>query len=297
MLPQRMPPTVDVNPNYGHSQAFATSSILCVWPCVGRDLHLVLHASLVALAMVPRHRRLRWSLAASIHRSAPGVGFHGAIVHPQLRSTRPTQEIQALSFAWLLLLWQHPSQCRRTSRWFPTSIRACSLCLLSCPTDGRIRTDRTWATLFGTACHGISRTLSSHHCQFQTIWPSPACMINLGIASWSASNSLRSDEFMVCALQCGRIITAGTSTLLGALEGDDDQLRQLWLRAPREEPVGGLEDGSIWNYICELRELSSALLLRPGVVKVRNGGDKDPEFPGVEEHCDDSQLTSTRLCQ
>ena len=38
----------------------------------------------------------------------------------------------------------------------------------------------------------------------------------------------------------------------------------------------------------ELRELSSTLLLRPGVVKVRNGGDKDPEFPGVEEHCDDS---------
>ena len=36
-----------------------------------------------------------------------------------------------------------------------------------CPSEGRTRTLCQWAILFGTVCHGSSRTLSSRRCQLQ----------------------------------------------------------------------------------------------------------------------------------
>ena len=73
---------------------FSVSTPARMWTLRGPEHRLVLHALLVALAMVPRHRLLQWdTLLMSLHHHLALLLASASVVHPRLRSTRPTRNV------------------------------------------------------------------------------------------------------------------------------------------------------------------------------------------------------------
>ena len=135
--------------------------------CVGRELLPDRCVMLAAREVAARHRFSARGYVADGTSSpspcAPGVGFHGApAISINTSLTHRSCSVFSLDRSGPDITCRraavHPfgSQPQSEKLHGETSLPACSLCFVSCPSESRTHIHRELVTLSGTACRGLS---------------------------------------------------------------------------------------------------------------------------------------------